>query len=164
LPQIDDLFDQLIGSLVFSSIDLSQGYHQICISEEDVPKTTFRVSFGHYQFKVWSFGLTNALATFQGVMNRIFQRYLGKFVLVYLADILIFSKIEEEHLEHLCIVFDVLCKKKLYAKLAKCHFAKKKLEYLGHLVGKDGIKVDPQKIETVAKWARLKNVNFLRLI
>jgi hypothetical protein len=160
LLQIDDLFDQLTRSLMFSS----QGYHQIRILEMDVPKTTFRVLFGHYQFKVLSFGLTYALVTFQGVMNKIFQRHLENFVLIYLDDILIFSKIKEEHLEHLRIVFDVFCKNKLYAKLAKCHFAKKKLEYLGHLVGKDGIKVDPQKIETVAKWARLKNVNFLRLI
>jgi hypothetical protein len=151
LPQIDALFDQLATSLVFSSLDLSQSYHQIRISEKDVPKTTFRMPFGHYQFKVLNFGLTNAPATFQGIMNRIFQCYLGKFVLVCLDDILIFSKIKEEYLEHLRIVFDVLRKNKLYAKLAKCHFAKNELEYLGHLVGKDGIQVDSRKIETIAK-------------
>lgn len=162
LPRIDDLFDQLAGSYVFSSLDLAQGYHQIRISEEDVPKTAFRVPFGHYQFKVLSFGLTNAPATFQGVMNKIFERYLGKFVLVYLDDILVFSKNQEEHLEHLRKVFDILRKNKLYAKLTKCHFAKEELEYLGHVVGKDGIKVDPRKIETVAKWARPKDVSQLR--
>ena len=162
LPRIDDLFDQLAGSYVFSSLDLAQGYHQIRISEEDVPKTAFRVPFGHYQFKVLSFGLTNAPATFQGVMNKNFERYLGKFVLVYLDDILVFSKNQEEHLEHLRKVFDILRKNKLYAKLTKCHFAKEELEYLGHVVGKDGIKVDPRKIETVAKWARPKDVSQLR--
>ena len=161
LPRIDDLFDQLAGSCVFSSLDLAQGYHQIRISEEDVPKIAFRMPFGHYQFKVLSFKLTNAPATFQGVMNRIFERYLGKFMLVYLDDILVFSKNQEEHLEHLRKVFDILRKNKIYAKLTKCHFAKEELEYLGHVVGKDGIKVDPRKIETVAKWARPKDVSQL---
>ena len=159
LSRINDLFDQLVDSCVFSSLDLSQRYHQIRILEEDVAKTTFRVPFGHYQFKVLSFGLTNAPTTFQGVMNRIFHQYLEKFVLVYLDDILVFSKTPKEHIEHLRVVFDVLCKKKLYAKLAKCHFAKNELEYLGHVVGKDGIKVDPKKIETIAKWTRPKDVN-----
>ena len=161
LPRIDDLFDQLADSCVFSSLDLSQKYHQIRILKEDVPKTTFRVSFGHYQFKVLSFGLINVPATFQGVMNRIFYQYLEKFVLVYLNDILVFSKTPKEHIEHLQIVFDILCKNKLYAKLAKCHFAKNELEYLDHVVGKDGIKVDRRKIEIVAKWARPKDVNQL---
>ena len=143
LPRIDDLFDQLAGSRVFSSLDLAQGYHQIRIIE-DVPKTAFGVPFGHYQFKVLSFGLTNAPATFQGVMNKKFQQHLGKFVLVYLDDILVFSKTQEEHLEHLCKVFEILRENKLFAKLTKCHFAKSELEYLGHVVGKDGIKVDPR--------------------
>ena len=162
LLRIDDLFDQLADSCVFSSLDLSQGYHQIRILEEDVPKIAFRVPFGHYQFKFLSFGLTNVPITFQSVMNRIFHQYLGKFVLVYLDDILVFSKTPKEQIEHLRVVFDVLHKNKLYAKLAKCHFAKNELEYLGHVVGKDGIKVDPRKIEIVAKWARPKDINQLR--
>ena len=127
LPRIDDLFDQLVDSYIFSSLDLSQGYHQIRILEEDKPKTTFRMPFNYYQFKVLSFRLANTPATFQGVMNRIFHQYLGKFVLVYLDDTLVFSKTPKEHVEHLQIVFDVLCKNKSYAKLAKCHFAKNKL-------------------------------------
>ena len=151
LPRIDDLFDQLVDSCVFSSLDLSQGYHQIRILKEDVPKTAFRMPFGHYQFKILSFGLTNAPATFQGIMNRIFHQYLKNFVLVYLDDILVFSKTPKEHIEHLRVVFDILHKKKLYANLAKCHFAKNELEYLGHVIGKDGIKVDPRKIETIVK-------------
>ena len=143
LPRINDLFDQLAGSRIFSSLDLAQGYHQSQILKEDVPKIAFRVPFGHYQFKVLSFGLTNAPATFQGVMNRIFQQHLEKFVLVYLDDILVFSKTQEEHLEHLRKVFEILRENKLFAKLTKCRFAKSELEYLGHVVGKDGIKVDP---------------------
>jgi hypothetical protein len=162
LPRIDDLFDQLAGSRVFSSLDLAQGYHQIRILEEDVPKSAFRVPFGHYQFKVLSFGLTNAPAIFQGVMNRIFQQHLGKFVLVYLDDILVFSKTQEEHLEHLRKVFELLRENKLFAKLTNCRFAKSELEYFGHVVGKDGIKVDPQKIETVTTWARPNDVSQLR--
>ena len=163
LPRIDDLFDQLAGSRVFSSLNLAQGYHQIRILEEDVPKTAFRVHFGHYQFKVLSFGLTNAPATFQGVMNRIFQQHLEKFVLVYLDDILVFSKTQEEHLEHLRKAFEILRENnKLFAQLTKCRFAKSELEYLGHVVGKDGIKVDPRKIETVTTWARPNDVSQLR--
>ena len=100
----------------------------------------FRVPFGHYQ--VLSFELTNAPATFKGVMNRFFQQNLRKFVLVYLDDILVFSKTKKEHLEHLRKAFNILRENKLYAKLTKCHFAKSELEYLGHVVGKDGIKVD----------------------
>ena len=92
MPGIDDIFDQLAGSCVFSSLDLAQCYHHIQILEKNVPKTAFRVHFGHYQFKVLSFGLTNAPATFQGVMNRIFHQHLGKFVLIYLDNILVFSK------------------------------------------------------------------------
>jgi hypothetical protein len=116
------------------------------------------VPFGHYQFKILSFGLTNALATFQGVMNRIFQQHLGKFVLVYIDDILVFSKTQEEHLQHLRKVFEIL----LFAKLTKCRFAKSELEYLGHVVGKDGIKVDHRKIETVTTWVRPNDVSQLR--
>ena len=101
LLRIDNLFDQLVDFCVFSSLDLSQGYHQIRILEEVVPKIVFRMPFGHYQFKVLSFGLTNAPATFQDVMNRIFHEYLGKFVLLYLDDILVFSKTPKEHIEHL---------------------------------------------------------------
>ena len=118
--------------------------------------------FGHYQVKVLSFGLTNAPATFQWVMNKFFQQHLGKFVLVYLDDILVFSKTQEEHLEHLCKIFEILRENKIFSKLTKCRFAKSELEYLGHVVGKDGIKVDPRKIETVITWTRPNNVSQLR--
>ena len=105
--------------------------------------------------------MTNAAATFQGVMNRIFQEYLGMFVLVYLHDILVFSKTQEETLEHLRKIFDILRENKLCAKLTKCRFAKNELKYLGHVMGNDGIKVDPQKIDTVIRWARPNDVSQL---
>ena len=108
MPRIDDLFDQLARSRVICLLDLAQIYHQIQILEESIPKTAFRVSFGHYQFKVLSFELTNAPATFQGMMNIIFQQHLENFVLVYLDDILVFSKTQEEHLEYLHKIFNIL--------------------------------------------------------
>ena len=108
LPRIDDFFDQLAGSTVFSSLDLTQGYHHIRISKEDAPKTAFRTPFAYYQFKVLNFELTNAPATFQGVMNRVFHKFIGKFVLLYQDDILIFSKNEEEHVSHFAQVLQIL--------------------------------------------------------
>jgi hypothetical protein len=122
----------------------------------------FRTPFGHYQFKVLSFGLTNAPATFQGVMNRVFHKFIGKFVLVYLDDILIFSKNEEEHVSHLAHVLQILRENQFYTKMSKYHFGKSELYYLGHVVGKEGIKVDPKKIETMAKWHRPLEVGQLR--
>ena len=138
-PRIDDLLDQLHGASVFSSLDLQSGYHQIRIKDEDVPKTAFRTPLGHYQFRVLSFGLTNAPATFQAVMNSIFRKHLGKFVLVYLDDILIFSKNPEEHAQHLRIVLDIIRQHKLYAKMPKCEFNKPELQFLGHIVGGQGV-------------------------
>ena len=122
LPRIEDLLDTLGGAKVFSSLDLQAGYHQILIKPSDVPKTTFRTPLGHFQFKVLPFGLTNAPATFQALMNRVFGPYVGKFVLVYLDDILIFSKNHEEHAEHLCLVLEKLRAYQLYAKRSKCEF------------------------------------------
>jgi len=162
LPRIEDLFDQLAGAKVFSSLDLSQGYHQIRITPEDVPKTAFRTPMGHYQFRVLSFGLTNAPATFQATMNNIFRQHVGKFVLVYLDDILIFSKTEAEHKQHLDAVLQLLRDNKLYAKMSKCQFFQEELAYLGHLVGKDGIKVDPKKVESVRDWPVPQNVPHVR--
>jgi hypothetical protein len=162
LPRIDDLFDQLADARIFSSLDLTQGYHQILISDEDAPKTAFRTPFGHYQCKVLSFELTYAPATFQGMMNRIFHKYLSKFVLVYPDNILVFSKNEEEHVAHMSKVLKILREHQLYEKLSKCHSAKDELHNLGHVVGKDGVKVDPAKIETVMKWNTPRDVRQLR--
>ena len=145
LPRIDDLLDQLHGSTMFTSLDLAQGYHQIRIPPEDVPKTAFRTPIGHFQYRVLPFGLTNAHATFQAVMNDIFRPYLGKFVLIYLDDILIYSKTPEEHVEHLRTVLRVLREHQFYAKKKKCVFTEKELLYLGHIIGAEGIRPDPCK-------------------
>jgi RNase H-like domain found in reverse transcriptase/Reverse transcriptase (RNA-dependent DNA polymerase)/Integrase zinc binding domain/Chromo (CHRromatin Organisation MOdifier) domain/Retroviral aspartyl protease/Integrase core domain len=162
LPRIDDMFDQLHGARVFSSIDLASGYHQVLIPPEDAPKTAFRTHLGHFQYKVLSFGLTNAPATFQTTMNQIFRTVLGKFVLVYLDDILVFSRSMDEHLDHLHQVLQLLREQKFYARLDKCRFAKPELEYLGHLIGAKGIRVDPRKVECVQEWPRPLNVHELR--
>ena len=122
LPRIDDLFDQLAGSAVFSKIDLRSGYHQLKIREEDVPKTAFRTRYGHHEFLVMPFGLTNAPAAFMDLMNRVFEDYLDKFVIVFIDDILIYSRSREEHAQHLRSVLQRLQSKKLYAKFNKCEF------------------------------------------
>ena len=139
LPRIDDIFDQLSGSEYFTKIDLRSGYHQIRMSEESVSLTAFRTRYGQFEFLVLPFGLTNAPASFMGIMNEIFHDYLDSFVLVYLGDILVYSKNLEEHLEHLQGVLWRLRKLKLYGKLSKCEFAQKKVEYLGHVVGPEGV-------------------------
>ncbi|KAJ9534456.1 hypothetical protein QJQ45_016175 [Haematococcus lacustris] len=145
LPRIDDLFDRLSGCSVFSSLDLQVGYHQIRITPEDVPKTAFRTPEGHFQFKVLSFGLTNAPATFQRVMNDAFAPVLGKCALVYLDDILVMSKSLPDHMQHLRLVFDLLRANKLFAKMSKCEFMQLTLKFLGHVITAGAISVDPDK-------------------
>ena len=162
LPRIDDLFDQLAGSAVFSKIDLRSGYHQLKIREEDVPKTAFRTRYGHHEFLVMPFGLTNAPAAFMDLMNRVFEDYLDKFVIVFIDDILIYSRSREEHAQHLRSVLQRLQSKKLYAKFKKCEFWLDKVVFLGHVVSKEGIAVDPTKIEAVTNWQRPKNVTEVR--
>ncbi|KAA0032426.1 pol protein [Cucumis melo var. makuwa] len=149
LPRIDDLFDQLQGATVFSKIDLRSGYHQLRIKDCDVPKTAFRSRYGHYEFIVMSFGLTNAPAVFMDLMNRVFREFLDSFVIVFIDDILIYSKTEAEHEEHLRIVLQTLRDNKLYAKFSKCEFWLKQVSFLGHVVSKAGVSVDPAKIEAV---------------
>ncbi|GKV41417.1 hypothetical protein SLEP1_g48955 [Rubroshorea leprosula] len=162
LPRIDDLFDQLQGARVFSKIDLRSGYYQLKVKPEDVMKTAFRSRYGHYEFLVMPFGLTNAPAAFMDLMNRIFQLYLDKFVIVFIDDILIFSPDEESHKEHLAIVLQILREKKLYAKFDKCEFWLNQISFLGHIVSKDGISVDPSKVEAVVKWERPTSVTEVR--
>ncbi|GJV17307.1 putative reverse transcriptase domain-containing protein [Tanacetum coccineum] len=122
LPRINDPFDQLQGSSVYSKIDLRSGYHQLRVREEDIPKTAFRTRYGHYEFQVMPFGLTNALAVFMDLMNRVCKPYLDKFVIVFIDDILIYSKSKQEHEEHLKLILELLKKEELYAKLSKCEF------------------------------------------
>ncbi|GJS18433.1 putative reverse transcriptase domain-containing protein [Tanacetum coccineum] len=122
LPRIDDIFDQLQGSSVYSKIDLRLGYHQLRVREEDISKTAFRTRYGHYEFQVMPFGLTNAPAVFMDLMNRVCKPYLDKFVIVFIDDILIYSKNKQEHEEHLKIILELLKKEELYAKFSKCEF------------------------------------------
>ncbi|KAJ9532014.1 hypothetical protein QJQ45_003723 [Haematococcus lacustris] len=154
LPRIDDLFDRVQGKTVFSSLDLQSGYHQIRITPEDVPKTAFVTPGGQFQYKVLCFGLTNAPATFQHVMNRIFEKQLlAGTVLVYLDDILVMSRSPAEHVQHLREVLQVMKDNNLYAKLSKCEFNKPELKFLGHIVGRHGIAVDPAKVQVIQDWA-----------
>ncbi|KAL0536597.1 hypothetical protein IC582_025549 [Cucumis melo] len=162
LPRIDDLFDQLQGATVFSKIDLRSGYHQLRIKDEDVPKTAFRSRYGHYEFIVMSFGLTNAPAVFMDLMNRVFREFLDTFVIVFIDDILIYSKMEAEHEEHLRLVLQTLRENKLYAKFSKCEFWLKQVSFLGHVVSKAGVSVDPAKIEAVTGWTRPSTVSEVR--
>ena len=122
LPRIEDLFDQLREATVFSKIDLRSGYHQIKIKNEDVPKTVFRTRYGHYEFVVMSFGLTNAPAVFMELMNRVFKEYLDTFVIVFIDDILVYSRTDQEHQTHLRKALTVLRENRLYAKFSKCEF------------------------------------------
>jgi hypothetical protein len=142
-PRIDDLFDQLKGAKIFSKIDLRSSYHQVRIREEDIGKTTFRTRYGQYEFVVVPFGLTNAPPPFMSLMNEVFRDFLDKFVIVFLDDILIYSKTEDEHKKHLKMVQQVLRENQLYAKLSKCIFYQKQIHYLDHIVSEDGIPVDP---------------------
>src|SRR5437868_1229306 len=162
LPRIEELMDRLIGSKYFTKIDLYSGYHQIRIKDEDISKTAFRTRYGHYEFCVLPFGLTNAPATFMTLMNNIFQPYLDKFVIVYLDDILIYSKTKEEHLKHVHIILETLRKHQLYAKLAKCEFIKQRVEYTGHFISEQGITVDSRKIDTIRNWPTPTNISELR--
>ncbi|GJW28853.1 putative reverse transcriptase domain-containing protein [Tanacetum coccineum] len=153
LPRIDDLFDQLQGSSIYSKIDLRSGYHQLRVREEDIPKTAFRTRYGHYEFRVMPFGLTNAPAVFMDLINRVCKPYLDKFVIVFIDDILIYSRNEEEHEEHLKTILELLKKEELYAKFSKCEFWINTVKFLGHVIDNSGIHVDPAKIEAVKNWA-----------
>nr|GEW40054.1 retrotransposon protein, putative, Ty3-gypsy subclass [Tanacetum cinerariifolium] len=152
LPRIDDLFDQLQGSQFFSKIDLRSGYHQLRVHEDNITKTTFRTRYGHFKFTLMPFGLTNAPAVFMDLMNRVCRPYLDKFVIVFIDDILIYSKTQEEHVEHLRIVLELLQKEKLYAKFSKCEFWLREVQFLRHVINGNGIHVDPSNIRVVKNW------------
>nr|GFA64238.1 putative reverse transcriptase domain-containing protein [Tanacetum cinerariifolium] len=153
LPRTDDLFDQLQGSSVYSKIDLRSGYHQLRIRKEDIPITAFRNRYRHYEFQVMPFGLTNAPAVFMDLMNRVSKPYLDKFVIVFIDDILIYSKNKEEQGEHLKTILKLLKDEKLYAKFLKCDFWLNSVQFLGHVIDSCGIHVDPAKIEVIKSWA-----------
>ena len=154
--RIDDLFDQLRGARVYSRIDLRTGYHQLRVREADIPKMEFRMRYGHFEFTVMPFELTNAPAAFMDLMYWVFQPYLDMFVVVFVDDILIYSKSEEEHEGHLRIILQVLRDHQLYAKFSKCEFWLPKVKFLGHIPS--GVSVDPEKVEAVVSWEKLKLV------
>nr|GFB51677.1 putative reverse transcriptase domain-containing protein [Tanacetum cinerariifolium] len=152
IAKIDDLFDQLQGSQFFLEIDLRYGYHQLRVHEDDIPKTAFRTRYGHFKFTVMPFGLTNEPSVFMDLMNRVCRPYLDKFVIVFIDDIVIYSKTREEHVEHLRLVLELLKKEKLYAKFSKCEFWLREVQFLGHVINGNGIYVDPSTIKAIKNW------------
>ncbi|GJR41748.1 putative reverse transcriptase domain-containing protein [Tanacetum coccineum] len=156
LPRFNNSFDQLQGSRVYSKIDLRSGYHQLRVREEDIQKTAFRTRYGHYEFQVMPFGLTNAPAVFMDLMNRVCKPYLDRFVIVFIDDILIYSKSRNEHEGYLKLILRLLKKEELYAKFSKCEFWLSKVQFLGHVIDSEGIHVDPAKIESIKDWASPK--------
>nr|GFC45353.1 putative reverse transcriptase domain-containing protein [Tanacetum cinerariifolium] len=153
LPRIDDLFDQLQGSSVYSKINLRSGYHQLRIREEDIPITVFRTRYDHFEFQVMPFGVTNAPAVFMDLMNRVCKPYLDKFVIVFINDILIYSKSKEDHEEHLKTILELLKNEKLYAKFSKCDFWLESVHFLGHVIDSDGVHIYPAKVEAIRNWS-----------
>jgi hypothetical protein len=153
LPRIEDLFDQMRGARVFSKIDLRSGYHQMKIRPSDIPKTAFSTRYGLYEFTVMSFGLTNAPAYFMNLMNKVFMEYLDRFVVVFIDDILIYSKNESDHEQHLRLVLQKLRDNQLYAKFSKCEIWIDKVLFLGHIISNGGISVDPAKVKKIVVWS-----------
>jgi hypothetical protein len=149
LPRIDDLFDQLHGACVFSRINFRLGYHQLKIRECDIMKIAFVLRYGLYEYTVMSFGLTNAPAYFMYLMNKVFMEYLDKCVVVFIHDILVYSRSEEEHEEHLHLVLQKLPEHRLYAMLSKCEFWLKLVAFMGHIISQGGISMDPSKVQDV---------------
>lgn len=146
---IDELFDQLYGATVFSKFDLRQGYYQLRIRNENIPKTAFGTRYGHYEFVVMPFRLTNAPTAFMDLMHRIFKPFLDQFVVIFFDDILVYSKSKNDHEEHLRIVLQKLREHKLYAKFNKCEFWLSKVSFFGHVISHQDINVDPSKVEAI---------------
>ena len=157
IPIISELFDSLHGAKYFTSLDLQSGYHQIRIHDGDIHKTAFNTRFGHYEWLVLCFGLTNAPATFQTLMNSIFHDMINRCVLVYLDDILVYSRSLDEHVEHVRVVFERLSQHDLRVQRKKCSFGTTQLEFLGHIVSSEGIRTDPRKVAPISDWPVPKN-------
>lgn len=162
IPIINELLDELHGSIYFTKLDLHSGYHQIRMKTKEILKTTFRTHEGHYELLVMPFGLTNAPSTFQCLMNSIFKPLLRKFVLVFLNDILIYNKSWKDHVEHVDRVLQLLEEKQLYVKRSKCFFGVQEVEYLGHIVSHEGVKVEPSKIKAIKGWKIPTSIKHLR--
>ena len=162
LPLPDELFDQLVGANIFTKLDLTSGFYQIPFAKPDVAKTAFRTRYGHFQYRVLPMGLTNAPATFMHVMNKTFHDYLDRFVLVYLDDIVIYSKTPQEHATHVRLVLERLREAQLYVKVSKCAFFRDEVEFLGHRVGKNGIATMADKVAAIANWPAPTSVRHVR--
>eukprot|EP00253_Pinus_taeda_P018627 PITA_18627 len=162
LPYIDDLLDQFKETIYFSKLDLHSRYHQVRVAEQDARKIAFKTKQGLYEWLVMPFGSTNAPATFMRLMNDVLRPFLDDFIIVYLDDILIFSKTWEEHLKHVKQILDVLKREKLHVKLSKCEFGKTSLNYLGHIVGGGELKTDPSKVAVIVNWPKPKSATEVR--
>lgn len=161
IPTVDDMLDELHGATYFTKLDLRAGYHQVRVHPQDIPKIAFRTHNGHYEYLGMPFGLSNAPSTFQAIMNSIFRPYLHKFVLVFFDDILIYSPNWNMHLEHVKHAFGGLRQHKFFVKLSKYAFGQQELEYLGHIVTPQGVKVDQTKIKVMLNWPRPTNISKL---
>ena len=155
---MDELIDELHGAVYFSKIDLRSGYHQIRMRKEDVPKTEFRCHYGHFEFLVLPFGLTNATTTFQSCMNHIFRKQLRKFLLIFFDDLLIYRKSWVEHLQHIEEVLSILESESLFSKASKCEFGLEEILYLGHKISAKGVSVDEEKIKAIREWPKPKTL------
>jgi hypothetical protein len=162
IPRIDELLDGLHGAFYFLNIYLRSGYHQIQVREQDIHKTTFRCHYGHYEFLVMPFGITNTPTTFQYCMNHIFNKQLRKYLLVFFDDLLIYNKTWEDHLKHLDQILSIMEEQSLYAKESKCEFEMIEVLYLGHIIGAKGVQFHQENIYTILDWPTPMNITELR--